>query len=127
MEPAPLETVDYNQINGLLSSIGALDDAEGCPESATPGSLEGRVEVIRIEGGCVLIEYEQLDGRTLAQARRDLAEDPTVIAADLPVRGTRGAPGLRLRERRSRCRPPVASTAAGREGSCGTAGPRELV
>ena len=83
--PAPLETVDYNQINGLLSSIGALDDAEGCPESATPGSLEDRVEVIRIEGGCVLIEYEQLDGRTLAQARRDLAEDPTVIAADLPV------------------------------------------
>ena len=85
LEPAPLETVDYNQINGLLSSIGALDDAEGCPKSATPGSLEGRVEVIRIEGGCVLIEYEQLDGRTLAQARRDLAEDPTVIAADLPV------------------------------------------
>ena len=83
--PAPLETVDYNQINGLLSSIGALDDAEGCPESATPGSLEDRVEVIRIEGGCVFIEYEQLDGRTLAQARRDLAEDPTVIAADLPV------------------------------------------
>ena len=88
LEPEPLEpeqTVDYNQINGLLSSIGALDDAEGCPESATPGSLEGRVEIIRIEGGCVLIEYEQLDGRTLAQARRDLAEDPTVIAADLPV------------------------------------------
>ena len=85
LEPAPLETVDYNQINGLLSTIGALDDAEGCPESATPGSLEGRVEVIRIENGCVLIEYEQLDGRTLAQARRDLAEDPTVIAADLPV------------------------------------------
>ncbi len=85
LEPAPLETVDYNQINGLLSSIGALDDAEGCPKSATPGSLEGRVEFIRIEGGCVLIEYEQLDGRTLAQARRDLAEDPTVIAADLPV------------------------------------------
>ena len=83
--PAPLETVDYNQINGLLSSIGALDDAEGCPESATPGSLEGRVEVIRIESGCVLIEYERLDGRTLAQARRDLASDPTVIAVDLPV------------------------------------------
>ncbi len=85
LEPAPLETVDYNQINGLLSAIGSLDDAEGCPESATPGSLDGRVEIIRIEGGCVLIEYEQLDGRTLAQARRDLAEDPTVIAADLPV------------------------------------------
>ena len=83
--PAPLAKVDYHKINELLSSIGTLDDAEGCPDSATPGSLEDSVEVIRIEDGCVLIEYERLDGRTLAQARRDLAEDPSVIAADLPV------------------------------------------
>ena len=80
-----LETVDYAQINSLLASIGTLDAGESCPESPVPDSLDDLVEVIRITDGCVLVEFEQLDGRTLAEARRDLAKDPAVVAADVPV------------------------------------------
>ena len=81
----PLEVVDYQRINELLSSLGALDETEGCAATRVPTSLEDHVEVMRIEGGCVVIEYEPLEGRTLAEARRVLAADPTVVAADLPV------------------------------------------
>ena len=80
-----LTTVDYEQINGLLATFGTLDADRDCPESPVPGSLDDRIEVIRIADGCVLIEFEQLDGRTLAEARRDLARDPAVVAADLPI------------------------------------------
>ena len=81
----PLEVVDYQRINELLSSLGALDETEGCAATRVPTSLEDHVEVMRIEDGCVVIEYEPLEGRTLAEARRVLAADPTVVAADLPV------------------------------------------
>ena len=80
-----LETVDYAQLNSLLAAVGTLDAGESCPESPVPASLDDIVEVIRITDGCVLVEFEHLDGRTLAEARRDLAEDPEVVAADVPV------------------------------------------
>ena len=81
----PLEVVDYQRINELLSSLGALDATEGCPATRVPASVEDHIEVMRIDDGCVIIEYEPLDGRTVAEARRVLASDPTVVAADLPV------------------------------------------
>ena len=80
-----LETVDYEQINDLLATVGTLDAARDCADPSAPSSLDDRVEVIRIADGCVLIEYEQLDGRTLAEARRDLARDPAVVAVDIPI------------------------------------------
>ncbi|MDE0288243.1 MAG: S8 family serine peptidase, partial [bacterium] len=81
----PLEVVDYQRINELLSSLGALDQTEGCAATRVPASVDEHIEVMRIEDGCVLIEYEPLDGRSVAEARRLLAADPTVVAADLPV------------------------------------------
>ena len=83
--PGALETVDYGQINGLLAAIGTLGAGESCPESPVPDSLDDLVEVIRIDDGCVLVEFEKLDGRSLAEARRDLAGDPAVVAVDFPV------------------------------------------
>ena len=75
----PLEVVDYQRINELLSSLGALDETEGCAATRVPTSLEDHVEVMRIEDGCVLIEYEPLEGRTVAEARRVLAADLLTI------------------------------------------------
>ncbi|WP_419553750.1 S8 family serine peptidase [Candidatus Poriferisodalis sp.] len=83
----PLETVDYSRIDGLLSSVGALDATEGCPDAAVPAVLNDQIEIVRIVDGCVVIEYEPLNGRTLAQARGDLAQDATVVAVDLPFTG----------------------------------------
>ena len=81
----PLEVVDYQRINELLSSLGALDQTEGCAATRVPASVDDHIEVMRIEDGCVLIEYEPLEGRSVSEARRVLAADPTVVAADLPV------------------------------------------
>ena len=81
----PLEVVDYQRINEMLSSLGALDQTEGCAPTRVPASVEDHIEVMRIEDGCVLIEYEPLAGQSVAEARRVLASDPTVVAADLPV------------------------------------------
>ena len=81
----PLEVVDYQRINVLLSSLGALDQTEGCAPTQVPASVYDHIEVMRIEDGCVLIEYEPLQGRSVSEARRVLSADPTVVAADLPV------------------------------------------
>ena len=44
-------------------------------------------EIVRIAGGCLLVEYVDLDGRTVAQVRELLAAETTVFAVDEPVRG----------------------------------------
>ena len=44
-------------------------------------------EVVRIAGGCLLVEYVDLDGRTIDQVRDLLAQDPTVQAVSEPTRG----------------------------------------
>ena len=44
-------------------------------------------EVVRIAGGCLLVEYADLAGRTVSQVRDLLASEPTVFAVDEPVRG----------------------------------------
>ena len=80
----PLEVVDYERLNNALSTL-TVSGADGCPATDTPASLEGYVEVIRIDEGCVLVEYEPMRGRTLAQVRAVLARDGTVFAADLPI------------------------------------------
>ncbi|WP_419844956.1 leucine-rich repeat domain-containing protein [Candidatus Poriferisocius sp.] len=43
-------------------------------------------EVVRIAGGCLLVEYADLAGRTIGQVRDLLASDPTVFAVDEPIR-----------------------------------------
>ena len=46
-----------------------------------------------IAGGCLLVEYVALAGRTVAQVREMLAADPSVHAVGEPVRGVIGAGG----------------------------------
>ena len=44
-------------------------------------------EVVRIAGGCVLVDYVALDGRTVADIRGLLADHPDVFAVGEPLRG----------------------------------------
>ncbi len=44
------------------------------------------LEVVRIAGGCLVVEYVELDGRTAAQMREMLAGDDSVFAAGVPLR-----------------------------------------
>ena len=47
------------------------------------------VEVVRIAGGCLLVEYAALDGRTVDQVRALLAADESVHAVGFAPRGLR--------------------------------------
>ncbi len=43
-------------------------------------------EVVRIAGGCLLVDYVELDGRSVAEVRERLTDEPTVFAVGEPVR-----------------------------------------
>ncbi len=46
-------------------------------------------EVARVAGGCLLVEYVALEGRSVAQVRELLTEEDSVLAVGAPVRGAR--------------------------------------
>ena len=49
------------------------------------------LEVVRIAGACLVVEYVELDGRTAAQMRELLAGDDSVFAAGVPPRDVQTA------------------------------------
>ncbi|WP_419847739.1 leucine-rich repeat domain-containing protein [Candidatus Poriferisocius sp.] len=68
-------------------------DAAGITIVAPPADLGDPdaeltvAEVVRIAGGCLLVEYADLAGRTIGQVRDLLASDPTVFAVSEPAHG----------------------------------------
>ncbi|MDE0498532.1 MAG: leucine-rich repeat domain-containing protein [Acidimicrobiaceae bacterium] len=56
-----------------------------------PAAVLTVAEVVRIAGGCVVVEYAALEGRTVAQVRGLLAGEASVHAVGEPVRGVRVA------------------------------------
>ena len=70
----------------LRIAVATIDTNAVCPEAEVPTSLDGHAEVLRIANGCLHVEYEPLNGRTLEQARQALERDITVHAVGLPPR-----------------------------------------
>ena len=71
---------DYDR-QRLLAAANTLDPDAECPPVAVPESLQDMAEVLRIDGGCLIIDYVPLGGRTIEEAREEiLAEDPTAHA-----------------------------------------------
>ena len=65
-----------------------LDSDAECPATPVLKSLEYMAEVLRIDGGCVIIEYVPLNGRTIEQARDEiLGTDSTAYAVGVPPTG----------------------------------------
>ena len=63
---------------GMVDAPADRDDVDVKPDA---------VEVVRIAGGCLLVEYAALDGRTVAEVRRLLAADSSVHAVGYAPRG----------------------------------------
>ncbi|WP_419927232.1 S8 family serine peptidase [Candidatus Poriferisocius sp.] len=68
----------------LAEAVETLDPDAVCPDVVLPESFDGVAEVGRIEGGCALIEYVELGGRSLSDLRVDLAGDASVFAVGVP-------------------------------------------
>ena len=69
----------------LALAVATLDPGAVCPELVAPASFDDVVEVGRIDGGCAIIEYVELGGRSVSEVRDELASDPTVFAVGPPA------------------------------------------
>ncbi len=67
-----------------VADIDAVDPPADLNDPTTPLTV---AEVVRIAGGCALVDYVMLDGRTVAEIRNLLADEPTVFAVGEPLRG----------------------------------------
>ena len=77
---------DYDR-ERLLEAARTLDPEALCPLPAAPESLDDVAEVLRIDGGCAIIEYVDLEGRSVREVREQiLSSDPTAHAVGLPPR-----------------------------------------
>ena len=69
----------------LAAAVATLDPDAVCPEPVLPASYQGHFEVGRIEGGCALVEYEPIGGRSIEEVVEALASDLTVFAVGVPA------------------------------------------
>ena len=83
----PTHLGDFD-LDRLLEAADTLDIEADCPDAAIPETLEDMAEVLLIVDGCLIIEYEPLTGRSIAEVRAEvLAENPTAHAVGLPPTG----------------------------------------
>ena len=83
-DPFTTPTLTDIDLDRLAVAVETLDETVDCPPTVAPESLDDVAEVVRIENGCLLVEYEPLDGRTIDEVRSELVSDPTVHAVGLP-------------------------------------------
>ena len=67
-----------------VADIDVVDPPADLNDPTAPLTV---AEVVRIAGGCALVDYVMLDGRTVAEIRNLLADEPTVFAVGEPLRG----------------------------------------
>ena len=79
----PLSDLDLDR---LAVAVATLDETVECPPVVAPDSLDDVAEVVRIDGGCLVVEYKPLNGRTVAEVREALSADLTVHAVGVPPR-----------------------------------------
>ncbi|MCY4086232.1 MAG: S8 family serine peptidase, partial [Actinomycetia bacterium] len=69
----------------LAAAVATLDAAAVCPDPVAVESLDDVAEVVRIAGGCLIVEYVPLEGRSVADLRAELTADPGIHAVGAPV------------------------------------------
>jgi hypothetical protein len=85
-DPVTTPTVSDLDLDRLAVAVDTLDVTVDCPPVAAPESLDDVAEVVRIANGCMIVEYEPLRGRTVAEVREALSADLSVHAVGLPPR-----------------------------------------
>ena len=86
VDPSVPPSGDYDR-ERVVAAAETLDPDAVCPPVVGPESLEDVVEVLRVEGGCALVEYVALAGRSVPEVREEiLGSDPTALAVGIPPR-----------------------------------------
>ena len=86
VDPSVPPLGDYDRAR-VLAAAETLDPDAVCPAVVGPELLEDVVEVLRVEGGCALVEYVALAGRSVPEVREEIfASDPTALAVGIPPR-----------------------------------------
>ena len=84
-DPAATPPLGDFDLERLVVAAATLDPQAVCPAPVVPEALEDVVEVLRIEGGCAVVDYELLHGRSFEETRIEILEgDPTAVAVGLP-------------------------------------------
>ena len=84
-DPAVTPPLGDFDLERLVAASETLDPRAVCPALGVPQSLEDVVEVLRVDGGCAVVEYVSLSGRSFEEARAEiLAGDPTAHAVGVP-------------------------------------------
>ena len=84
-DPFTTPTLSDIDLPRLAAAVATLDPDAVRPEAGAVESLQDVAEVVRISGGCLIVEYVPLDGRSIAEVRESLAADPEVHAVGAPV------------------------------------------
>ena len=85
-DPFTTPTLSDLDLDRLAVAVATLDETVECPPVVAPDSLDDVAEVVRIADGCLIVEYEPLRGRTVAEVREALSGDLTVHAVGVPPR-----------------------------------------
>ena len=85
-DPFTTPTLSDLDLDRLAVAVSTLDETVDCPPTVAPDSLDDVAEVVRIADGCMLVEYEPLRGRTVAEVREALSADLSVHAVGVPSR-----------------------------------------
>lgn len=85
-DPFKTPTLSDIDLDRLADAVATLDETVDCPPTVAPDSLDDVAEIVRIADGCLIVEYEPLRGRTVAEVREALSVDPSVLAVGVPPR-----------------------------------------
>ena len=69
----------------LREVVELLEDPAGCPPVATVDAFGDVAEVLRLVDGCLVLEYEPLDGRTVGDVAEQYQTDSEVLAVGRPL------------------------------------------
>ena len=85
-DPFTTPTLSDLDLDRLAVAVTTLDETVDCPPTVAPDSLDDVAEVVRVDGGCLIVEYEPLRGRTVEEVREALSADLSVHAVGVPPR-----------------------------------------
>ena len=69
----------------LREVVELLEDPAGCPPVATVDAFGDVAEVLRLVDGCLVLEYEPLDGRAVGDVAEHYQTDSEVLAVGRPL------------------------------------------
>ena len=84
-DPFTTPTLSDIDLQRLAAAVATLDPDAACPEPVPINSIEDVAEVVRIAGGCLIVEYVPLGGGSVEEVRERLAFDPQVHAVGVPI------------------------------------------